>query len=164
MSRQVWNQHAYAIVHVNDDLSIPVSAESNWPTHNNFRSGDLQPQPSWKSSDPVPVAEICMTECPQDRISLMIRVGNSGAVDFRLGVPVSVYTDSSSPTLLATVWTTQTVAPGGTSEILTVELSPDDVVDGELWVAVDDDSGSEVVLEECDEDNNVLLFTEVWCP
>ncbi|MFT5686558.1 MAG: hypothetical protein ACI8RZ_007514, partial [Myxococcota bacterium] len=29
--RQVWNQHAYSIVNVNDDLSIPAAPTSNWP-------------------------------------------------------------------------------------------------------------------------------------
>ena len=50
MSRQVWNQHAYSIVNVEDDLSIPSPAGSNWPSHNNFRSGDPKPTPSWLSS------------------------------------------------------------------------------------------------------------------
>jgi outer membrane protein assembly factor BamB len=164
MSRQVWNQHAYALVNINDDLSIPSPAASNWPSHNNFRSGDPQPTPSWLASDPVPMGEICFTECPQDRLVIQVRAGNSGAVAFRSGVPVSLYTNEAEPQHLGTTWTTQEVAPGEASEVLRYEVHPDDVVDGLLWIDVDDDLGDEYVPDECDEDNNVLLFEDSWCP
>ena len=41
--RQVWNQHAYNIVNINEDLSIPTNPVAIGPTYNNFRSGDLNP-------------------------------------------------------------------------------------------------------------------------
>ena len=31
--RQVWNQHAYNIVNINEDLSIPIQPLTNWPTY-----------------------------------------------------------------------------------------------------------------------------------
>ena len=40
----------------------------------------------------------------------------------------------------------------------------DDVVDGELWLSVDDDQGAEYVPDECHEDNNILLFDGAICP
>ena len=164
MSRQVWNQHAYSIVNVEDDLSIPSPAESNWPTHNNFRSGDPQPTPSWLSSDPVPIAEICLTECIQGRLVVAGRVGNSGAVSFRSGVPVSLYTQWSDPIHLDTVYTSQSVAPGDTSEILFFRVDANDVVNQELWIHVDDDQGAEFVPDECNEQNNWLIFEDAFCP
>merc|ERR1712185_171357 len=41
-ARQVWNQHAYWITNVNDDLTIPSPTLQNWPAYNSFRSGDLR--------------------------------------------------------------------------------------------------------------------------
>ncbi|MBO84264.1 MAG: hypothetical protein CL927_02805 [Deltaproteobacteria bacterium] len=164
MSRPVWNQHAYSIVNVGDDLSIPAPAVSNWPTHNNFRSGDPQPLASWQVADPVPVAELCLSECEEGRISVLVRAGNSGSVDFDAGVPVSLYTQPSDPVHLGTEWTTQSVAPGAASAVLRFELAPSDVLEEALWLVVDDDNGAEIVLEECLEDNNELWFEAVQCP
>jgi hypothetical protein len=164
MSRQVWNQHAYSIVNVDDDLGIPSAADSNWPLHNNFRSGDPQALSSWQAPDPVPVAELCMTECVEDRISVVLRAGNAGTAAFEAGVPVSLYTQPSEPVHLATVWTGASVEPGSASEVLRFELAPSDVLEETLWLVVDDDDGVGVVPEECNEDNNQLLFDAVGCP
>ena len=105
-----------------------------------------------------------MTECAEGRISIVVRAGNSGAVDFDAGVPVSLYTQPSAPVHLATVWTGAAVDPGAASEVLRFELSPSDVLEEALWVVVDDDDGVEVVPDECNEDNNVLSFDAVSCP
>lgn len=164
MSRQVWNQHAYSIVNVNDDLTIPAPAPSNWPVHNNFRSGDPQPLASWRRADPVPVADICLSECLEGRIRVVVRAGNSGADGLDPGIPVSLYTQPSAPIHLGTAWTSEAVAPGDTSEVLRFDVPPDDVREDTLWLVVDDDAGLEVVPDECAEDNNVLLFEAVRCP
>ena len=164
MSRQVWNQHAYSIVNINDDLSVPAPADSNWPVHNNFRSGDPQPIASWQAADPVPVADICLSECAEGRVRVILRAGNSGAEDFDAGVPVSLYTRPSDPVHLGTVWTTEAVAPGATSSVLEFEISPADIEEETLWLVVDDDAGTELLPDECNEDNNVLYFEAVQCP
>ncbi|MEC7949124.1 MAG: VCBS repeat-containing protein [Myxococcota bacterium] len=164
MSRQVWNQHAYSIVNVNDDLTIPSPARSNWPVHNNFRSGDPQPLASWRRADPVPVADICLSECREGRILVVVRAGNSGAERFDPGVPVSLYTQPSAPIHLGTNWTTEPVEPGATSEALRFEVAPEDIREDTLWLVVDDDAGREAVVDECNEDNNVLVFEAVHCP
>ena len=163
MSRQVWNQHAYSIVNINDDLSIPAPANSNWPTHNNFRSGDPQPTSSWQAADPVPVADICLSECAEGRIRVAVRAGNSGSEDFEAGVPVSLYTQPSDPIHLGTAWTGTAVGPGATSEVLEFELSVEDVLEETLWLVVDDDDGAEQVPQECNEDNNIVYFEAIDC-
>ncbi len=40
-TRQIWNQHAYSIVNVDDDATIPATPAVNWQSYNNFRSADL---------------------------------------------------------------------------------------------------------------------------
>ena len=93
-----------------------------------------------------------------------VRVGNSGAVSFRDGIPISIYTQYSEPIHLDTTYTTHPVAPGETSEILYFRVNTHDVVNEELWIHVDDDRGAEFVPDECNEDNNILLFEEAFCP
>ncbi len=36
-TRSVWNQHAYSINNINDDLSVPRDPEPSWKSHNTFR-------------------------------------------------------------------------------------------------------------------------------
>jgi RHS repeat-associated protein len=36
-TRSIWNQHAYSISNINDDLSVPITPEHSWLTHNTFR-------------------------------------------------------------------------------------------------------------------------------
>ena len=42
-ARPVWNEHAYSITNINDDLSIPSPPADIWRDHNNFRPGDINP-------------------------------------------------------------------------------------------------------------------------
>jgi hypothetical protein len=163
MSRQVWNQHAYSLTNIEDDLSVPREPELNWLLHNTFRSGDPQPMPSWYSSDAVPLAEVCYTDCPQDRLTLSIKLGNQGGAAIRSDVPISVYTDPDDPVLLEIFWTSGLVDAGDTSETFTLELDADQVIGGWLKVVVDDEGGTEHVPDECEEGNNELELWEVTC-
>ena len=36
-TRSIWNQHAYSITNINDDLSVPRNPEPSWKSHNTFR-------------------------------------------------------------------------------------------------------------------------------
>ncbi|ROT98918.1 tandem-95 repeat protein [Marinobacter sp. R17] len=36
-TRSIWNQHAYNINNINDDLTVPASPTPSWLTHNSFR-------------------------------------------------------------------------------------------------------------------------------
>ena len=163
-SRQVWNQHAYSITNINDDLSVPTLPTSNWPTHNNFRSGDPQPASGGASPDAVPVAEICTTECPSGRVNVTVAVGNAGAASLRSGIPVSVYAqDGALLTHLATGWTSEVIPVGtvGASMELTVDATQ--FVDPYVVIKVDDDDGNETVPDECSEENNIVLIEAQDC-
>ena len=162
-NRQVWNQHAYNIVNVNDDLSIPQTPDPNWPEHNNFRSGDPNPVSGGASADAVPLAELCTLECSLGTVEMRVRVGNEGAATLRSDLPVSVYADLGfGRKLLATQWTMESVLPGGTSETLTFPLDLSDIGDAGLLVFVDDQAGVELV-PECVENNNEASVGPGFC-
>jgi hypothetical protein len=164
MSRQVWNQHAYSITNVNDDLSIPSSAASNWPDHNNFRSGDVNPSSAGLSPDAVPLAEVCTEQCDAGKLVLRIRIGNAGAGGLRFGLPVAIYSEVDGGwTLLRTLWSPAVVRPGATSETIELELDPAEVPQGIVVVVVDDDEGMGYV-PECHEDNNTIRLEGATCP
>ena len=62
--RQVWNQHAYSITNINDDLSVPAPQQPNWQQYNNFRSADGGLPPNeWIDLQPE-IVDSCYDECP----------------------------------------------------------------------------------------------------
>jgi hypothetical protein len=163
-SRQVWNQHAYSITNINDDLSIPSPPLSNWPTHNNFRSGDPQPVSAGASPDAVPVAELCFEECPAGRVIVTAAVGNSGEAALRDGIPISVYAqDGAVLTHLGTGWTSGVIEVGGVSEAVEIVVDSMELVDPYIVIKVDDDDGIESVPNECSEDNNIAVIDAQEC-
>jgi hypothetical protein len=163
-SRQVWNQHAYSITNINDDLSIPSPPDSNWPIHNNFRSGDPQPVSAGASPDAVPVVEICTKECPAGRVIVTAAVGNAGAAPLRDGIPISVYAqDDALLTHLGTGWTSGIIDIGEVSEAVEITIDATALVDPFVVIKVDDDNGSETVPDECSEENNVVAMDVLEC-
>ena len=91
--RQLWNQHAYSITHINDDGSVPKVTPANWLTYNNFRSGDLSAADGLAAPDLVLVTpESCVSICSApDTLDLWVQLGNLGAAPLTAGAVVDVY-------------------------------------------------------------------------
>jgi len=91
--RQIWNQHAYSITHINDDGTVPAVTPPNWDTYNNFRSGDLSAADGLAAPDLVMVTpESCISLCSApDELELWVQLGNLGAAPLTAGVTVEVY-------------------------------------------------------------------------
>lgn len=163
-NRQVWNQHAYSITNINDDLSVPRQPDSNWPTYNNFRSGYVTVGNGGRLSDAVPISsEVCRHKCIDGRIGVLFGLGNGGILDLEPGLPISAYTERDGERVhLATAWSSGTLASGETLEVY-LQMDEQDVEDGRIVVVVDDEGG-QTFLDECHEDNNELVIEGVTCP
>jgi hypothetical protein len=163
--RQVWNQHGYSIVNINDDLSVPSAPSSNWPNYNNFRSGDVNPGSGGSAPDAVPVVTLCTDECEYGRLVLHARIGNQGPVPLRAGLPVTVYSEETEGVLapIATEWTEEIAESGGTSDEVEFNIEVDDIPSGRVWVIVDS-IGEGGYVNECNELNNRLELTDLACP
>ena len=159
--RQVWNQHAYNIVNVNDDLSIPAHPESNWPYHNNFRSGDVNPVYGDNSPDAVPVVDSCPWDCDDGVLRLQIRLANQGTATLRHDMKLTVY-DAATDDPIVIESISPPIEPGFASEPFEYAFSADTIGPDGLYVAVDDAEGVETV-RECDEDNNIVWLAEATC-
>ena len=161
--RQVWNQHAYSIFNVNDDLSIPAYNESNWPEYNSFRSSDqrLNNGDGANLVDAVPVqVDVCEVECDRDTVQVTLRAANQGLADARDGVSWSIYAEreDGTRTLLEVVPAEVTLRSGYTTEGLTFRFDMGDLPTGSLVVVADDDGTGVGTIEECDETNNELVL------
>ncbi len=160
--RTTWNQHAYNIVNINDDLSIPSTPEPNWPLHNNFRSGDLNPVYGEDAPDAVPLGEVCTDDCAAGILRLGLAIGNGGTAILRHDMKLSVYRPTEPEwTLVATASVSPPIHPGDVSPLISVNLGTEGT--GDLVVIVDDAGGVDAV-RECDETNNVLVLPEAACP
>ncbi len=161
--RQVWNQHAYNIVNINDDLSVPTVPESNWPLHNNFRSGDVNPVPGENATDALPLVDVCTAECPDGRVHLEVRLANQGTATLRTDMWLTVYADQVwGLEALEVVTISPPIDPGEASDPFSFVLDAADIGPDGLVVIVDDELGVEAV-RECDEDNNTVILTEATC-
>lgn len=151
--RQVWNQHAYSITNINDDLTIPSPAMSNWPTYNNFRSGDLNPVSSTGFPDAIAQAEACILECYLDRVVMHIKVANQGTSALRNGIPVEIGTyDNGTYYPLNIGYTSSVLQPGESSESIRFRIDLEDVSEQRLYVTVDHLDYA----AECNESNNMI--------
>lgn len=162
--RQVWNQHAFSLTNINDDLSVPAPAAPNWPLHNNFRSGDPQPVSGSSAPDVVPLAELCTLECERDTLVVRIRMGNEGASILRRDVPVSVYAQDVTGyrTYLGSSFTISETPPGETTDTIVLRVDWSSYANHDLVVVADDEEGLAWV-PECVETNNELVFSEPDC-
>jgi hypothetical protein len=152
-NRAVWNQHAYAVTNVEDDLSIPSSPLANWPTYNTFRSGVIDPLRGATAPDAVPRAEVCTVECDSGTWRAYVRVGNEGLATLRGSVPVTLYAGAQA---IETQWTRGLVASEGVSETLHFEVAVEFVED--MRVQVDDDGTGGDRVNECLETNNAMAL------
>ncbi|MFK7930790.1 MAG: FG-GAP repeat domain-containing protein [Myxococcota bacterium] len=156
--RSVWNQHAYSITNVNDDLSIPSAQPANWDEFNNFRSADGGLPPSTWNDLQAEVVEVCTDECPK-RLLLQIRVRNAGTQDITGTIPIVVRAGEQGPIIA------RTAAPGGvvsgrSTDGIEIEVNPADLGGAVPWVEVDINNADASTITECDEDNNRQLLSE----
>ena len=160
---KVWNQHAFNIVNINDDLSIPTTPESNWPLHNNFRSGDLNTVYGEDAPDAIPVAEACTLECESGIIRVGVRLANQGTATLRSDMVITVYAVAEPEwTSVEVLAVSPPIYPGDASTPFLLEIAADLVGPDGLVIVVDDDEGVESV-RECDESNNVFVLDEATC-
>jgi hypothetical protein len=161
--RTVWNQHAYNMVNINDDLSIPAHPEPNWPLHNNFRSGDVNPVAGALATDAVPLAEVCTLDCEDGVVELVFRIANQGTAILREDLKTTIWSIVSGVwTVVDVIEVSPPIYPGESTDEIRRTYDVADVGADGLAIVVDSLAGVSSV-RECDEDNNVLWLPEAAC-
>jgi len=164
-TRKIWNQHAYSITNINDDGSVPQYRLDNWlstsPVFNNFRR-----QQYW-NEDPLYLPDLCIHQLKSTinplcdgngNTILMATVANNGQADVQPGVEVAFYNSSShncvQTSLIGTAFTTTTIAPGQTEDVVYVDYNFCQLSRITVDACVDDDGKGNGHIVECDENNN----------
>jgi hypothetical protein len=165
-ARKVWNQHAYTITNINDDLTVPTTATQNFTTFNSFKSAiDRLPGESLGWELESEISDVCEDDCDTGSVWVVAQILNKSEDDQAAGVNVTLYGLNGGDRLpLQTLQTSDVVPSGMSSEALLFEIDPVllNDIDGFLLMADDDGSGTGFV-SECNEDNNDYLFLGPFC-
>lgn len=163
-ARTVWNQHAYSINNINDDLTVPRNPVPSWQTHNTFRLNKRI------DGDPRAIADLTVgylrvTDSGSTGAStLTVRTGNAGSYKVPAGTLVAFYrsnptlTTPTASSLIGTATISQELQPGQYQDInLQVSgnlsnLSPSYTI----WIVGDDNGAGKNAIADFDRSNNTL--------
>ncbi|MBA2319674.1 MAG: VCBS repeat-containing protein [Deltaproteobacteria bacterium] len=160
--RRSWNQHAYHITNVDEDGTVPETADLNWLSYNNFRSGDVTAGSGTDAPDlALTNGGICEIECDAGRVLLYVHPGNEGLAPVFAGAhpSIALYAEKVD----------------GSEELITTELlgdvptggymaSVNFVVEGLAWAQVEAFRADIWSQEpECDASNNSERWAGPFC-
>jgi hypothetical protein len=157
-SRTIWNQHAYAVTHVNEDGTVPKTSawKKNWldPKLNNFR----QNVPGEASGQDIPdmTAGIAGFSCGSSGAVLSAPVCNRGTAPIGSGVKVGFY---DGTTKVCETSTTKALNPGECETVSCIWTTPPTATPVDIEVVADDDASK----TECKEGNNKGTVFGVKC-
>ncbi|MBU0607232.1 MAG: VCBS repeat-containing protein, partial [Armatimonadetes bacterium] len=160
-SRPVWNQHAYAVTHVNDDGTIPKTSQVklNWkePGLNNFRQNVQGGLEALGVPDLTAGGDVGMVQCQGTVATIEAKVCNRGTLPMVSGTKVTFYEGSlAGPALCSAPIPTVLGVAECTVVSCDVNLGGKTV---DVFVQVDPDYET----DECWENNNAALYHGVGC-
>ena len=164
-SRPLWNQHAYSITNIEDDLSIPASgawmANFKQPEFNNYR----QNRQGDASAEELPdiTGKLEDTACSLDGSDIVLQgtVCNRGLKAVAAALPATFYLgDPADGEILCVAYTAEPVPVGECRE---VSCPIGSEVSGEITMVVNDDGMGGALTVECIDTNNTDLVTVSEC-
>jgi hypothetical protein len=160
-SRQIWNQHAYAVTHVNEDGTVPSTSswQANWSTTglNNFRQNVPGEAGGAPEGDLTAQAGQFFT-CSGGQVTFDEPICNRGTAPVGTGVAVGFYVSGMK------VCSTTTTMPIGIGKCITASCTwatPPSASTGAVNVNVVVDDGGKT--PECDTGNDKGLVANVFC-
>jgi len=163
-TRSIWNQHAYTINNINDDLSVPRHPVPSWKSHNTFRLNQRVDANAQAIAD-LTVGYLRVADAGAGGGStLTVRVGNAGSYKIPVGTKLAVYNTNpalgqpSASARLGTASTSQELQPGQwqdvaipvTGNLATLSASKT------VWIVGDDDGTGKTSIADFDRSNNTL--------
>lgn len=167
-ARSVWNQHAYHVSNVEDDLTLPrPGVTSCLPPSplaaDSFRVQRAEPRPGPLAPDVtltlLEASETILPDCFRE-VDVDLRVGNGGGARFGTSVSVAAFDgDPAAGGGLLTLSVVPDLRPGEFTDLrVTVRLPLGAPL--EAWIAADDDGTGTGLVMECREGNNTCVVVE----
>lgn len=160
-SRMIWNQHGYAVTHVNEDGTIPKTSDwqNNWDVVglNNFRQNVPGNANGTATGDPTAGASATYA-CDAMGVSLVSPVCNRGADTVGAGLLVAFYVGG----MKVCEATTQKPIPPEQCELVScIWATPPSTED--MAVDVNVKPNDDGAYAECKPGNNEGIVKDVWC-
>jgi hypothetical protein len=160
-SRTIWNQHAYAVTHVNEDGTIPKTSQwkKNWkdPDLNNFRQNVPGNQNGLATGDAT-AGPSDVFACGGTGVTLSSDVCNRGSDSMAAGLSVGFYVGAQK---VCSTETMQVLAPEECETVSCLWTTPPGSEDMAVDVTViPNDDGA---YEECKDGNNEGTIFAVFC-
>ncbi len=169
-TRPVWNQHAFFNDNINDDLSIPADVVPSFVGSNTWHAaeatGVMLPQGGIGVDLFAEIVNVCDDDCPSGMVPVEVRVANKGISEALGPINIALYgVEDGTVTALGVGSVPGPVQSGWTSESVWI-FAPSVLVDDadELWAIADDDGFGLGAVEECDENNNLYIEQDPFCP
>ncbi|GDX80275.1 hypothetical protein LBMAG42_20860 [Deltaproteobacteria bacterium] len=165
-ARSVWNQHAYSITNINDDLTVPKTATPNFTTYNNFHSAQALPPGEGVGAElEGEILETCADDCDHGWFVVTGRARNTGTSIAPAGLSLALYAEKNGELTLLDVQVTTTATPSGmSSEAVSFIVESGDIAKADTLVMEVDDNGSSTgIVTECTEDNNEAIVKKPFC-
>jgi len=159
-ARRTWNQHAYGINNIRDDLSVPIYATPNFVTHNTWHAGlttsgvgftDLRGE----------IVDVCADDCDTGTFWVSATMWNAGPSPTPPGVHATLSASINNQwQTVADYETTDVIESGWTSPGILFEIDINDLIGAtSLRLRVD----STDIVPECSENNNVDSYSGALC-
>jgi hypothetical protein len=162
--RKIWNQHAYSITNINDDLSIPRKPIPSWKAHNTFRLNKRIDGEALGLPD-LTISYARMVDGGDAGSRITLRAGNAGSAKISKDTQVAIYTADpaiSAPgpaTLLAVVKLGTDLATNEYVDIpFPIIQALNQLRTNTLWAVGDDNGSGKHQLEDFNRNNNTLII------
>jgi hypothetical protein len=165
-ARKLWNQHAYTVTNINDDLTVPVTQVQNFTTFNSYHSAlPLAPGESLGDELEGEIVDVCEDDCDHGWLRVVGRGLNTGTGELDAGIQLALYSVTADGNLLLDTATTTTPTPAlQTTEAVRFDVDTALLADSEgLLVSVDDDGTGIGAITECVETNNTFVWEGTYC-
>ena len=160
-SRTIWNQHAYAVTHINEDGTVPSTSAwlNNWddPTLNNFRQ-NVPGDPNGNAIGDGTAGASQMYVCGGAGANLQVEVCNRGAAAIAQGMVVGFYVAGNN---VCSTTTSVVLAPEECELVSCLWTEPPTEPVQAVDVTVVANDGA--MLAECKEGNNEGVVLNVFC-
>ncbi|HHO51434.1 MAG TPA: VCBS repeat-containing protein [Deltaproteobacteria bacterium] len=159
-ARKVWNQHAYGISNIEDDLSVPIEAVPSFVDTNTWHAATTPTTGELPTEDLfIELLEVCRETCPQEMI-FSVRVVNRIETPILDPVSVALYVEIDGVRQLVETRLIEDRIEGGWATGALSFTLPGELADSaqRIIVAADDDGTGAGAFAECNESNNILSF------
>jgi hypothetical protein len=164
-ARSTWNQHAYGIDNINDDLTVPATASPSFVATNTWHAGVATTGEAVGLDVASEILDVCEEECGDGTVRVAVRAWNLAEELIPAGTTLGLYTHSGATrTLLTRTALEEDLLPGWTTAAIMLEVSASAVTGADqLRLLVDDDGTPEGALTECSENNNLFAWDGPFC-